>query len=192
MIRRPLIVFAAFVFSLIVSFALVSWWTGSGRVTQAVIGGPFTLVNQEGKSVTQDILRGKVTLMFFGFTHCPDICPTALFEISEIMRALGKDADKTAALFVTVDPERDTPAVMKNYISSFDPHIGALSGDAEAIARMLKAYRVYAKKVPLKSDDYTMDHSAAVYLMDRNGTFVSTFNIKRSAADAAADLRRYF
>src|SRR5690606_36786080 len=117
---------------LIVSFALVSWWTGSGRVTQAVIGGPFTLVNQEGKSVTQDILRGKVTLMFFGFTHCPDICPTALFEISEIMRALGKDADKTAALFVTVDPERDTPAVMKNYISSFDPHIGALSGDAEA------------------------------------------------------------
>ena len=168
----------------------------SGRVAPpaamaSAVGGPFSLVDQNGKTVTEQQLKGHPSLVFFGFTHCPDVCPTALFEMSEIMRALGPDAGKVAALFVTVDPERDTPAQMKDYLSSFDPHLTALTGTPEAVAQMLKAYRVYSRKVPTENGDYTMDHTALVYLMDKQGSFVSPFNIKRRPEDAAADLRRY-
>jgi protein SCO1/2 len=109
-----------------------------------------------------------------------------------MMHALGKDADRTNALFITVDPERDTPAVMKDYLSSFDPHLRAASGDANAIEAAEKAYRVYAKKVPTNNGDYSMDLTALVYLMDKQGRFVAPFNLKRNPEDAAADLRRYF
>ena len=168
----------------------------SGRVAPpatmaSAVGGPFSLVDQNGKSFTEQQLKGHPSLVFFGFTHCPDVCPTALFEMSEILRALGPDAGKVSALFVTVDPERDTPAQMKDYLSSFDPHLTALTGSPEAVAQMLKAYRVYSRKVPTENGDYTMDHTALVYLMDKQGNFVSPFNIKRRPEDAAADLRRY-
>ena len=129
--------------------------------------------------------------MFFGFTHCPEVCPTALFDISEILNKLGPDADKVNALFITVDPERDTPAVLKDYLSSFNPRLIGVGGDADALAAVAKAYRVYYKKVPLKDGDYTMDHTAIVYLMDKNGQFVAPFSLKRRPEDAAADLRRY-
>ena len=129
--------------------------------------------------------------MFFGYTHCPDICPTTLFEISEIMRKLGPEADRTAALFITVDPERDTPAALKDYMMSFDPHVRGLTGDPDAIAAVAKDYRVYYKKVPLDGGDYTMDHTAIVYLMDQEGRFVSPFNMKRTADITAADLRKH-
>jgi protein SCO1/2 len=111
--------------------------------------------------------------------------------VSEILRALGPDANRTRALFITVDPERDTPAVMKDYLSSFDPHVSGLTGDPEAIAAVAKAYRVYFKRVPLEQGGYTMDHTAIVYLMDKTGRFVSPFNVKRPIDTAAADLRRY-
>ena len=107
-------------------------------------------------------ISGRPFLVFFGFTHCPDVCPTTLFEVSEIFRALGPDADRTRALFITVDPERDTPAVIKDYLSSFDPHLSGLTGDPAAIAAVAKAYRVYFKKVPLDEGGYTMDHTAIV------------------------------
>src|SRR5262249_17423324 len=112
-------------------------------------------------------------------------------EVSEILRALGPDADRTRAVFITVDPERDTPAVIKDYLSSFDPHLSGLTGDPAAIAAVAKAYRVYFKKVPLDESGYTMDHKAIVYLMDKAGRFVSPFNLKRTTDAAAADLRRY-
>ena len=112
--------------------------------------------------------KGQPFLVFFGFTHCPDVCPTALFEVSQVLRALGPEADRTRALFITVDPERDTPSVMKDYLSSFDPHFSGLTGDPAAIAAVAKAYRVYYKKVPLEQGDYTMDHTAIVYLMDKS------------------------
>jgi protein SCO1/2 len=131
-------------------------------------------------------------LVFFGYTHSPDICPTVLFEISQVMRALGPDADRTAALFITVDPQRDTPAVIKDYLSNFDPHLRGLTGDPAALNTALKAYRVYAKKVPLDNGDYTMDHTALVYLMDKDGRFVAPFNVNRTPEAEAADLRRYF
>jgi len=190
---RPLVIATAFAASLIVGLLLVFWAMGGvSKVAQpAAIGGPFQLTDQHGKAVTDKNLKGKPTLIFFGYTHCPDVCPTSLFEISEVLRAMGKDADKVNAVFISVDPERDTPATMKDYLSSFDPHLEGLSGDPDAIANVVKSYRVYAKKVPTKDGDYTMDHTALIYLMDRDGRFVSPFNLKRTPEEAAADLKRY-
>ncbi len=190
---RPLVVVAAFALSLAVGLMATLWLVGglNGAVAPAAIGGPFQLSDQTGKTVTEKSLQGRPTLIFFGFTHCPDVCPTSLFEMSEVLRAMGPDADKVNAYFVSVDPERDTPAAMKEYLSSFDPHLKGLTGDADAVAKTISAYRVYAKKVPLKDGDYTMDHTALIYLMDRNGRFVAPFNIKRKPEEAAADLKRY-
>jgi protein SCO1/2 len=192
---RFLVVSAAFLAGLVVCFGVVMLVTGrvSTPVAQqiAAIGGPFKLTDQNGKEVTDQNLKGRPFLVFFGFTHCPDVCPTTLFEVSEIMRALGPDADRVGALFMTVDPERDTPSIMKDYLSSFDPHLTGLTGDPAAVAAAGKAYRVYYKKVPLDQGGYTMDHTAIVYLMDKDGRFVSPFSLKRSADAAAADLRKY-
>ena len=157
----------------------------------AAVGGPFHLEDQNGKAVSDQDMKGRPFLVFFGYTHCPDICPTTLFDISQVMQKLGKDADRAGALFITVDPERDTPAALKDYLSSFDPHLRGLTGDPAAVTAALKAYRVYAKKVPLDGGDYTMDHTAVVYLMDKDGHFVAPFNLKRTPEAAAEDLRRY-
>lgn len=192
---RVFLVLGAFATGLVLCFAVILLLAGRGdgplNVRAAAIGGPFQLVDEEGKPFSDQDLRGKPFLVFFGFTHCPEVCPTALFEMSEVMRSLGKDADKVGAVFVTVDPERDTPATLKDYLSSFDPHLRGLTGDPAAIAAVAKAYRVYYKKVPLEGSDYTMDHSAAVYLMDKQGRFVAPFDLKRTADTAAADLRKY-
>ena len=157
----------------------------------AAVGGPFHLEDQNGRPVSDEDMKGRPFLVFFGFTHCPDVCPTTLFDISEVLKRLGKDADRTGAIFITVDPERDTPAVLKDYLSNFDPHLRGLTGDASAVEAALRAYRVYAKKVPLSGGDYTMDHTAVVYLMDKDGRFVAPFNLKRTPQAAADDLRRF-
>jgi len=190
---RPLIILAAFGASLVVGLVLMLWAVGGLRnvAAPAAIGGPFQLTDQAGQTVTDKNLKGRPTLIFFGFTHCPDVCPTALFEISEVLRTMGKDADRLNAWFVSVDPERDSVTAMKDYLSSFDPRLKGLTGSPEAVAKMLAAYRVYAKKVPLKDGDYTMDHTALIYLMDRDGKFVAPFNLKRKPEEAAADLKRY-
>jgi len=192
---RMLLTAGAFLAGLVLCFGAVLIVTGqlSAPVAQqiAAIGGPFKLVDQDGNQVTDKDMKGRPFLVFFGFTHCPDVCPTTLFEVSEILRALGPDADRTRALFITVDPERDTPAVMKDYLSSFDPHLSGLTGDAAAVAAVAKAYRVYFKKVPLDQGGYTMDHTAIVYLMDKQGRFVAPFSLKRTTEAAAADLRKY-
>jgi protein SCO1/2 len=192
---RLLAITAAFLGGLVLCLGLIVLVEGRSEVTggvpAAAIGGPFRLIDQDGKPFTDQDLKGKSFLVFFGFTHCPDICPTTLFEISEIMSNLGRDADRTAAVFITVDPERDTPATMKDYMSSFDPRLHGLTGDPADIAAVAKAYRVYYRKVPLDGGDYTMDHTAIVYLMDKQGRFVSPFNMRRSAEDAAAELRKH-
>ena len=190
---RPLVIVAAFAGSLVVGLVLMLWALGGLKnvVAPAAIGGPFQLTDQAGESVTDKNMQGHPTLIFFGFTHCPDVCPTSLFEISEVLRAMGKDADRVNAYFISVDPERDTTEAMKEYLSSFDPHLKGLTGNPEQIAKVISAYRVYAKKVPLKDGGYTMDHTALIYLMDRDGKFVSPFNLKRSTDQAAEDLRRY-
>jgi len=193
---RIILILSAFVVGLAVAFGAVMLIAGRGAgpmVTQAsAVGGPFRLVEGNGNVVTDQDMKGKPFLVFFGFTHCPEVCPTTLFEVSEVFRLLGPDAGKAAALFITVDPERDTPAVMKDYLASFDPRLRGLTGDPEAIQAVLKGYRVYAKKVPLKDGGYTMDHTALVYLMDKQGKFVAPFNVKRGADAVAADLRKYF
>lgn len=190
---RPLVIIAAFAGSLAVGLLVTIWLIGGFRsvTAPAAIGGPFRLTDQSGQIVTEKSLIGRPTIIFFGFTHCPDVCPTALFEMSEVLRAMGPDAGKVNAYFISVDPERDTAAAMKDYISSFDPNLKGLTGTAEEIARVTSAYRVYAKKVPLKDGDYTMDHTALIYLMSKDGQFVAPFNIKRTPEEAAADLRKY-
>ena len=166
---------------------------GSSGSGVASVGGPFTLTTQEGKPLSDTDLRGTPFLVFFGFTHCPDVCPTKLFEISEVLRAAGDNAKakQLKALFITVDPERDTPESMKSYLGSFDPRITGLSGDRAAIDAVIKAYRAYAKKVPLKDGDYTMDHTALIYLMAKDGSFVGAFNIEQPPAQAAAEWLRH-
>jgi len=164
----------------------------AGGPGPSAIGGAFTLTDQDGKQITEAALKGRPSLVFFGYTHCPDVCPTTLFDLSEVLRALGPDAARTAAFFITVDPDRDTPAAMKDYLSSFDPHLRGVTGNAEAIAAVEKEYRVYAKKVPSGKDgDYSMDHTALVYLMDKQGRFVAPFNLKRRPDESAAELRKY-
>jgi len=188
----PLI--GAFVCGLVLVFGGIVYLTGragSPLGIAAGIGGPFHLIDQNGKPFSDSDMKGRPFLVFFGYTHCPDVCPTTLFEISQVMAKLGNDADRTGAVFITVDPERDTAATLKEYLSNFDPHVRGLTGNRAAIDAAIKAYRVYAKKVPEKDGDYTMDHTAVVYLMDKNGRFVAPFNLKQSPAAAAADLRRY-
>jgi protein SCO1 len=190
---RPLVIVGSFAASLLVGLILLFLVMGGGRniAAPAAIGGPFQLTDQSGATVTDKSLQGRPTLIFFGFTHCPDVCPTSLFEISEVLRAMGPDADRVNAYFISVDPERDTPTAMKDYLSSFDPHLKGLTGDPEVMAKVTAEYRVYAKKVPLKDGDYTMDHTALVYLMDRDGHFVSPFNLKQPPEQAAAELKKY-
>jgi len=183
--------FLAGVASVVLVIVLVTGRDPVPSARASAIGGPFSLVDQDGHTVTDQDLRGHPFLVFFGFTRCPDICPTTLFEVSEVLGKLGPDAERVGALFVTIDPERDTPAQMKDYLSSFNPRLVGLTGDPTAVYAMAKAYRVYVKKVPLDHGDYTMDHTALVYLMDKDGRFVAPFNLKRSPEDAAADLRRY-
>jgi protein SCO1/2 len=190
-----MLVFAAFLCGLVLCFGVILFVTGRAPspIGQAIasVGGPFHLEDQNGKTVSDAEMKGKPFLVFFGFTHCPDICPTTLFDISQVMKALGPDADRTGALFITVDPERDTPTVLKDYLSNFDPHLRGLTGDQTAINTAIKEYRVYAKKVPLDNGDYTMDHTAMVYLMDKEGHFVAPFNTQRTPEAEAAELRRY-
>jgi len=192
---RLLLIMSAFLAGLVLCFTVILLVSGRGGApiaTASAIGGPFKLTDQNGKTITDRDLKGRPFLVFFGFTHCPEVCPTALFDMSEVFARLGPDADKINALFITVDPERDTPSVLKDYLASFDPHLIGVGGDADALAAVAKAYRVYYKKVPLKDGDYTMDHTAIIYLMDKTGRFVAPFNLKRPPAEAAAELRRYF
>jgi protein SCO1/2 len=190
---RPLVVIGAFAGSLVVGLVLMLWAMGGLRhvTAPAAIGGPFQLTDQAGQTVTEKSMEGHPSLVFFGFTHCPDVCPTTLFEMSEVLKAMGKDADRVTAYYISVDPERDTQAAMKEYLSSFDPRLKGLTGSSAEIAKVLSEYRVYAKKVPLKDGDYTMDHTALIYLMDRDGKFVSPFNLNRKPEEAAIDLKRY-
>src|ERR1700681_1846705 len=185
---RIMLVLAAFLAGIVLSIGVIL--LARDRPQTAAIGGPFRLTDQDGRIVTEEDLKGRPFLVFFGFTHCPDVCPTTLFDISQIMHVLGADADRTHAVFITVDPERDTQSVLKDYLSSFDPHVLGLTGDQPAIVAVAKEYRAYFKKVPLDDGGYTMDHTAITYLMDQNGRFVSPFNLKRTPEAAAADLRR--
>jgi protein SCO1/2 len=147
-----------------------SWpWTPPGTAAVAQIGGPFTLVGGDGQTVTDRSFPGKWLLVFFGYTHCPDVCPTTLSDLAQALDQLGPEADRLQPLFVTVDPERDTPQVMHDYVASFGNRIVGLTGSAAQIAAAAKAYRVYYAKHP-EGSDYSMDHSAILYVMRPDGS----------------------
>ena len=175
---------------------VLGWFTLDQSRTREIVaegpfGVPFTLVSQTGQPITEQALRGKPTALFFGFTHCPEVCPTTLFELDGWMAKVAPEGKKLQSYFVTVDPERDTPEIMNQYVSNVSKRITGISGSPDKIAEVIKGFRVYAKKVPLKDGDYTMDHTALVYLMDKNGQFVAPFNLKRAPEEAAADLKRF-
>jgi protein SCO1/2 len=181
---------AALVAVALVGFAAFMLTNPSERPRAALIGGPFALEDGGGKTVSDQTLKGRPFLVYFGYTHCPDVCPTELARISDI---LGKMGDKSIpALFITVDPERDPPNVMQDYVSSFNSAIIGLSGSQQAVEATEKTFRVFARKGQKQPDgDYSMDHSSIVYLMDKNGAFVEAFNVERSPDEAATDLEKY-
>ncbi len=162
---------------------------GAQVASVASIGGPFTLVRGDGTTVTDKDFAGKPLAIFFGFTFCPDVCPTTLSDLQGWIEQLGPDADKMNYAFVSVDPERDTPQVIGDYVAAFDPRITPLTGSREQIDEVIKAYRVYAKKVPLDGGGYTMDHSAMIYLMDGSNRFVGTIAYEEDPATALQKLK---
>lgn len=153
------------------------------------IGGPFALQDGNGRTVTDRDFRGKWMLVYFGYTHCPDACPTALQDMANALDQLGTARDKVAIVFITVDPERDTPAVMKDYVSSFEAPITALSGSPEAIRQAARAYKVYYARHPEQDGGYSMDHSSIIYVMDPEGRLAANFTHESAPEQIAARLR---
>jgi protein SCO1/2 len=156
------------------------------------IGGPFTLVDGDGRQVTDRDFRGKYLLVYFGYTSCPDVCPTTLNEVAAAMEKLGPKAARVQPLFITVDPERDTPDVMKRYAAAFSPRIVGLTGTPEEIASVSREYRVYyaAHRTGNAQGDYTVDHSSILYLMGPDGRFVAPIRTDEMADEMAADVSK--
>ncbi|MCC5978372.1 MAG: SCO family protein [Salinarimonas sp.] len=188
--RRIAIPLAAFLFGL-VSLGVVAVLTltpGGREVASSDVGGPFTLTDHDGNPVTREDFLGEPHLLFFGFTHCPDVCPTKLFEISEVLRHTADQGRELNALFITVDPERDTPDLMRDYVQSFDDRIIGLTGTNEEIDEVVRTFRAYKRRVPLDDGDYTMDHTALVYIMDGQGRFIASLNTAQDPESAAREL----
>ncbi|WP_368904593.1 SCO family protein [Taklimakanibacter lacteus] len=154
------------------------------------IGGPFRLAASTGDVVDSEKLKGRPFAVFFGFTHCPEVCPTTLHEMSSALGKLGDDGKDLNVLFITVDPERDTIEFMKSYLTSFDPRIVGLRPTPEELPQVAKAYRAFYEKVPMSDGDYTMNHTALVYLMDRQGTFFGTLDYEEKPEVRLTKLRR--
>jgi len=192
---RGLIAFLVVLVLLLAGFAYENGWFGGGEINHAAalpIGGPFSLTDQNGAARNDADFRGKLMLVYFGYTYCPDICPTTLAAMSQALDRLGSESNQVQPIFITVDPERDTPAQMKLYAANFHPRLLALTGSAEQVAVAEKAYRVYAKKVaePGKAD-YLMDHSSFIYLMDRNGKLAALISPGTDPDAMAAAIRRH-
>lgn len=158
-------------------------------ITGAPYGRDFSLMDFNGQPRSLSDYRGKVVMLYFGFVQCPDVCPTALTRASAVMQQLGTDATQVQLLFVTVDPERDTPALLRDYMAAFDPSFMALYGDAAQIKAAADEFRVYYRKVPTGST-YTMDHTALTYLFDRQGRIRVALRHEQTADDYAADVKQ--
>ncbi len=166
-------------------------WLGQGG-TASLVGGPFTLQDGNGREVTDRDFRGKYMLVYFGYTFCPDVCPTTLNEVADALDRLGSTADKLQAVFITIDPKRDTPAVVKQYAAAFSPRLIGLTGTDEQIAKVAQRYRVYYAEHRTGSgpNDYTMDHSSVLYLMGPDGRFIAPIRADEDGTHMAADLSR--
>ena len=176
------------------AFAYI-WITGNEPTSNesklvSKLGGPFELVRQDGKTITHKDLLGRSHAIFFGFTHCPDICPTTIYEASSWMNKLGEKKQNIDFYFITVDPERDTQEVLATYISSFSDRISALTGTPEQVQKAISGYKIFAEKVPLEDDDYTMDHTATILLFKPNGDLLGTIGYGENSDTAVAKLKR--
>jgi cytochrome oxidase Cu insertion factor (SCO1/SenC/PrrC family) len=189
-VRLGIIALASLVTGVVAGFGLFPraaervFGAGDGRmIGQALVGGPFSLVDQTGRRVTEQDFLGRPMLVFFGFTFCPDICPSGLQVMAAALDRLGPKGERVLPVFITIDPERDTPAQLQSYLASFHPRLVGLTGTAAEIAAVARAYRVYYKRVKdeKSSADYTMDHSTIMYLMDAKGRFVAHFSHATSA-----------
>jgi protein SCO1/2 len=178
---------------LILMAAGVGWltfdWYSSKSSAQA-FGAPFVLVDQKGAEITEAAFRGQPSAVFFGFTHCPEVCPTTLFELDGLLKQMGDEGKNLRAYFVSVDPERDTPEVMNAYVSNVSDRITGITGSPDKIAAMAKAFGIYSKKVPTEGGDYTMDHTASVLLLDSKGDFFGTIAYEENPETALAKLKR--
>jgi protein SCO1/2 len=187
--RRLAVPVAAFLLGLgILALTLLLTLAPQKQGGASGIGGPFSLVDQDGKPVTDKTFAGQPYLVFFGFTHCPDVCPTTLFQMSEVLQAAGEKGRNLRALFITVDPERDSPEILKSYLASFDSRITGLTGDRASVDAATRTFKTFARKVPGKDGDYAMEHSASVYLMNGDNEFVATVNLSRAPEEVARDL----
>jgi protein SCO1 len=190
--KRAITIPVAMTMAGLVVFVLAAVWLAwSPRAAnRSLIGGQFALQDGSGKTVTDETMRGRPFLVYFGYTHCPDVCPTELASISDVLAKMGEKA--IPALFITVDPERDTPKAMQDYVSSFDPHVIGLSGSSQSVGAVEKAYRVFARKGQTQSDGgYSMDHSSIVYLMNKSGGFVEALNLERPPEETVKELESY-
>jgi len=157
---------------------------------QADVGGPFRLTDQNGKAVSDADFRGRYMLIYFGYSFCPDVCPTTLSVMAQALDRLGGESRRVTPIFITIDPERDTPQVLGDYLKAFGPNFVGLTGSAAAIKDVEKKYRVYAVKKPLEKGAYGMDHSSVLYLMGPDGKMISFYDEAISPDDLAKDLRQ--
>ena len=178
--RKAILILWVFVlvFAGVLGWLTLEYTRTSKEMAEAPYGVPFTLVDQNGNKITEAAFRDKPTALFFGYTHCPDVCPTTLFELDGWLQKVDPDGTKMSAYFVTVDPTRDTPQIMNDYVSNVSKRIVGISGDPASIQDVIKGFRIYAKKVPIDPNDpngdYTMDHTASVFLLNRGGRFKGT------------------
>lgn len=191
--RRAVLIFAAAVLVLaagIGSYAFLLRPAGPSGSGTALVGGPFSLTNQDGQRVTEKDFLGRYMLVFFGYTYCPDICPTELQVMTAAIDMMGEEGKAVTPVFVSVDPQRDTPEVVKAYVENFSPSLVGLTGTTEEVANMAKVYRVYyAKAGNSGSDEYLMDHSSIIYLMGPDGRFVKHFTYTTDAPRLAKELK---
>jgi protein SCO1/2 len=191
--RNGLIAFVVALIVIVGGFAYTQFMEPPGAPERAPlsIGGPFTLRDENGVVQHDTDFRGKLMLVYFGYTYCPDACPTTLAMMSQTLVKLGPAATEFAPIFITVDPERDTPSQMKQYMQSFDPHFTALTGSAAQIEQAAAEYHVYYRKVPETGGEYTLDHSSVIYLMGRDGRYIGYFDANIDPNDLAQGLRKY-
>lgn len=188
-------IWAVFAALLLLTIGLLGWQyavQGTDRSLTAgmKLGTDFELIDHNGDPITEAAFEGKPTLVYFGFTRCPEVCPTTLYEMAGWLDTLGEAGNDLQAFFISVDPERDTPEIMKGYAEAFTERVIGITGDPDEIARVVAAWHVYAARIPTEDDDYTMDHTASVFLMDAKGDFKGTIAYGENAESAVAKLRQ--
>jgi protein SCO1/2 len=195
MIRTPIALVPYIVLATVI-FTAALWQAGDEMASRqrtvgiADVGGPFVLTDQDGAARTQADYRGRYMLIYFGYTYCPDVCPLSLGVMNDALDKMGSKARAVTPIFITVDPARDTPKVLKTYVAAFGKNWVGLTGDAAAIATVTKEYRVYFKRQPLKDGGYAMDHSSTIYLMGPDGRFITHYDESMGPDALAQDLKK--